>query len=440
MSTPTIVDPRTLPTAESVHRAMLADGTVLLARRNPTSRAVIIQGLVRFGAVDTPTDKAGLARFLSETLTRGTSTRSMAQLYEFAESLGASFSVSAGMHTMRFAVRCLAEDVAPMVGLLSEILQSPSFPLNEVELARGEALTEISERDQDTRAVSTMNFYRRLYGDDHPYSVPLDGFADTISSVTRQDLISLYDAHMASRPMLVSVVGAIEPERAQDIIASHWKSWSGPRASAPPALPAPGPLRSDDGDHAVVPDKVQVDLTWGGLGPARHDDDFLTVSLANLVLGGFGMMGRLGLNVREEQGLAYYVYSRVSGGLGPGPWACVAGIAPEDYHQAVRSIESEVERLATELVPDNELNDSRAYMTGSLPLKLESNEGMATVMTEIELYNLGWDYLTRLPERVGAITPEAIREVVERYFVGTDLVLASAGPTIPAVVEPEVSR
>ena len=140
------------------------------------------------------------------------------------------------------------------------------------------------------------------------------------------------------------------------------------------------------------------------------------------------MMGRIGQNVREEQGLAYYASSRLEGGLGPGPWAASAGVAPDKVEQAIDSIRHEIRRIQEEPVAAEELADSQAYRTGSLPMSLETNSGLVDTITDMELYGLGLDYLYTYTPTIQAITPERIQAAARRYLSADDLVIAVAGP------------
>jgi zinc protease len=230
--------------------------------------------------------------------------------------------------------------------------------------------------------------------------------------------------------MILCVVGAVDPSAVFDMVVELWEPLNGKRLSSPPLLPSLPEPTAAKSEHVILPGKVQVDLAWGTIGPKRKDQDYLAASVANLVLGGFGLMGRLGLHVREEQGLAYYATSRVAGGLGPGPWVCLAGVAPHHFQRAVATIEQEVSVMRTTPVPVEELEDCKAHLIGSLPLKLESNEGMAGIMTEIELYDLGWDYLTRFPAEVTAVGPEEVLAVMQRHFRPGAAIMASAGPEV----------
>jgi zinc protease len=180
--------------------------------------------------------------------------------------------------------------------------------------------------------------------------------------------------------------------------------------------------------QVAMPDKHQVDLVLGLPGPRRAAPDYLDASLMNTILGVFGMMGRIGQNVREEQGLAYSASSRLEGGLGPGPWTASAGVAPDKVEQAIESIRHEIRRIQEEPVAAEELADSQAYRTGSLPMSLETNSGLVDIITDMEFYNLGLDYLHTYTPTIHAITPERIQAAAQRYLSADDLVIAVAGP------------
>jgi zinc protease len=182
--------------------------------------------------------------------------------------------------------------------------------------------------------------------------------------------------------------------------------------------------------RAFVPirGKTQADIWMGNPGPRRSDPTFMDAAVCNTVLGVFGMMGRLGDTVRNEQGLAYYAYSRVRGGIGPGPWSVVAGVDPANVDQAVDSIRAEIQRMRQEPVPPEELADSQAFLIGSLPLRLETNEGVARAIRDIERYDLGLDYIQQYAGMIQAATPGTIQAAAQQWLDPDAFNLAIAGP------------
>jgi zinc protease len=177
-----------------------------------------------------------------------------------------------------------------------------------------------------------------------------------------------------------------------------------------------------------IPDKTQSDVVLGYPGPPRTHPDYLDARLCNTILGVFGLMGRLGEKVRDEQGLAYSSYSHLSGGPGPGPWRIVAGVNPANVDRAVESIRAEVRRICEEPVEEDELSDSQAYLTGSMPLHLETNSGVAGTILSMERYDLGLDYLQRYEALISEITPERVQAAAQRWLDPDAYALAVAGP------------
>jgi zinc protease len=177
-----------------------------------------------------------------------------------------------------------------------------------------------------------------------------------------------------------------------------------------------------------MPGKSQSDIILGWPAMRRLDPDFDGARLANTVLGVFGMMGRLGEHVREEQGMAYYAYSRLSANRDPGGWTAIAGVAPHNVERALQAMLAEVKRLRDELVPEAELEDCKHYLTGSLPIQLETNDGVATVLVDIEWHGLGLDYVQRYHELIDGVTPHDVQAAARKYLDPAAYTLAIAGP------------
>ncbi len=415
------------PGPATIRRTVLDNGITVLTYENFAVESFVLQGVVRAGALGHGRDKAGLADFTAEMLLRGTHRLSFEEIYEELESAGASLSFDSGYHTVGFSGDGLVEDLDLVLSLAAEALRYPTFPEEHLHKVRGEILTNLQIRANDTARMAGLTFREHLYGD-HPYGCSVLGYPDTIQSLTRDDMAALHATYYGPQGMIVTLVGAISHAEALARIAAVFGDWRNPQQQALPAAPPAARPAETVRVAVAMSDKTQSDIVLGLPGPLRSTPDFQAARLANVILGVFGMMGRLGESVREKQGLAYYCRSTLSSSLGPAPWSVATGVAPNKVEQAISSIQAEIRRMQQELVPTEELADSQAYLTGSVPVSLEANEGLASIIGDIELYGLGLDYLHHYAATINAITPAQIQAAAQKYFSADEVVIAVAGP------------
>jgi zinc protease len=399
----------------------------VLIRENFLSPSVVIQGTCWAGGLDEAEEKAGLASLTAECLMRGTERRTFHQIYDTLESVGASLSFGSGMHTTSFYARSLAEDCATVAELAAAALQAPAFLPDQVERLRGEYLTDLAIRQEDTGARAQLAFNSLAYPG-HPYAHDDEGTIETIRGITQGELVEFHRGHYGPRGMIITVAGAVHSTRALSLIEKHFGSWANPEQPTRPTLPPAPRLERLAQTRVTLPGKSQADLVIGAPGPPRASPDYLPAMLGNNILGRFGMFGRIGEAVRESEGLAYYSFSTLSGGLGPGPWMVVAGISPRNLQRAIELIRREIERFVQTRVTQAELVDNQASLIGRLPLQLESNDGVAAALMNLELFNLGLEYYQRYPQTIRNVTREEIWESARRYLHPDRLAIGIAGP------------
>jgi len=306
-------------------------------------------------------------------------------------------------------------------------MRQPVFPKDEVEKLRHHLLTGLAVQMQDTSDMADLTFDKILYRS-HPYGRPEDGNPETIKAITRADLVKFHQRTFGPRGMTVTVVGAVEPERAVELVQRALGDWKNPNQPKEPSLPNLKLLEKTIKQHFKIAGKSQADIVIGTNGPRRKDDDYMAASLGNSILGQFGMMGRIGESVREKSGMAYYAYSNISAGVGPGAWTISAGVNPANVGRATELIIKELKRFIRGGVTVEELKDSQANFIGRLPLSLESNAGVASALLNMERYDLGLDYYRRYPGLVKAITTGEVLKVARKYIDPDRLVIATAGP------------
>lgn len=416
-----------LPGPNDVYREVLPNGITILTRSNFNSPSVVVAGFFEAGALFDTDEKLGLAEYTVLSLMRGTHKRTFDEIYNSLESVGAGLGFNTGVHKSGFNGRSLAEDLPLLLDLLCEALTTPVFPKAEIEKLRAQLLTGLAIRAEDTSDMASMVFDNILFKG-HPYSRPEDGFPETIKKIRRDDLVKFHREHYGPRGMVIAVVGGVKPEEAVKQVKRSLGSWQVKGQQETPALPPVKPLKKTVSKHHRIAGKSQSDLIIGTNGPMRRDPEFMSASIGNNILGQFGMMGRIGDVVREKSGLAYYAYSSLSAGLGPGSWEVSAGVNPQNLKKASNLILDELKRFVQEGVTADELADTKANFVGRLPLSLESNGGVANALLNIERHQLGLDYYHRYEDLVNEVTAEDVLKTARKLIDPDKLVFAAAGP------------
>ncbi len=421
------LDKAAIPGAHNIVRQTYPNGMTVLVKENFSSPSVVIDGLLRAGAADDPIGKEGVSAFTSHMVMRGTEQRTFAQIYEEIEAVGATVDVSSGINVTSFGAKSLAEDLPLVVDILADVLQHPTFPDVEVEKERGELLTDLQERANNTRRMAGLTFRELLYPADHPYRRSVQGYTETVAAITCDELFNYYRSAYGAKGLIVSIVGAVKAAEALRIWEDQFGNWIG--AQVDRGVPPSAPRLTDRREKRVdIPGKSQSDLVLGFVGPNRSAPDYLDARMANSILGVFGLYGRLGARVREKGGMAYYSYSQLEGGLGPGAWQVIAGVDPVNVDKAIPLIQTEIKRMIETKVTARELKDNKSYMIGSMPIGLETNDGVAGIILDEELYDLGLDYLINYPDRINAINAASVQVAAQKYLDAENFALAVAGP------------
>lgn len=415
-----------IPNANNILRKTIGHDATLLAWQNSTSPAIVVQGLFPPGTIADCPGQFGLANLTATMLMTGTQRHDFQALHEKIESLGASINVSSGKLMTSFSLQCLAEDLATIMDLLTEIISQPSFPEKHFERIKTQLLTSIAIRAQDTGAMTDQAFDRALYGK-HPFAHPSIGYAQNITALGLEDVRAFHRDYYSPKGMIIAAAGGLSPEKIASILEQSLGKWQSTATKTQADLPLFEAPKQAIRDHIAMDEKSQTDLMIGVLGPKTMGADYHACSMGNNILGQFGMMGRVGETVREKAGLAYYVQSNLGAGLGPTPWQVVAGVNPDNLDKAIALIKEELKRFISEPVSQQELEDSKAQVIGRLPLALETNSGVTRSLLSMERYQLGLNHIQDLPAKLSAITAQDILTAAQSYWDLERLVITSAG-------------
>jgi zinc protease len=409
-------------------RFTFKNGLVLLHNRAAANPSVVVRVLVRAGASRETAGAHGVASLTGRMLRQGTQNIEKDALAEELDGMGAGLSVDVGYTLVAVSIKCLSGDFRRAMEILGELLLRPTFPAAELERLRGQVLTDLKEMDDNTRVVSERTWRELAYPESHPYHRLTVGDAESVGRATRADLTAFHTAWYGPNQSTLLVVGDVPFDEAASIgerIFSEWPSARiEPVESTLPASDLPGlQVRA-----VPMVGKTQCDIALGVPTLDRASPDYYALSFANHILGRIYFMGRFGEKVRDEQGLAYYAYSELNAGYGRGGWIMRAGVNPNNLDKALASIDTELKRFLSDGPTDAEQADGVASLLGSLPRQLETNEGAAAVISEIELYDLGLDYLERYPDIVRSLTREQVTDTARRWIDTRHLVTSIAGP------------
>jgi zinc protease len=416
-----------LPNASNIQRVVLPNGIVVLAYQNPHVQSAVLYGSLKAGSLYELNGKSGIASLTASALMRGTHSRSFDDIHSTLEDIGADLGMGAGTHTLSFSGKALAEDLPVVLELLADALRYPVFPEEHLQLIKTQRITELKYAQQDTRYRAGRAFREALYPASHPYHHSSYGTMDSIPTVDVGELQVFHQRVYGTHGMVISIVGAIAPEKAIEWVRQYFADWHNPHQPAEILVPPIAPPSEIQRLFTSIDGKTQSDIVMGTLAPSRFAPDYMAVSLANSILGEFGMMGRIGAIIREELGLAYYASSSLEASEAQGAWSVSAGVAPHNIELAIEKAIDELRRIAQEPVSVQDLQDNQSYYVGRLPLRLESSSGIATTLENLERYQLGLDYLANYREMIYSITREDLLNATRKYLNADALVISVAG-------------
>ncbi len=426
-------------------RTVLGNGLVILARPHPKSRSVALHLVLQAGAAFDPAGRSGLAAFAATLLDRGAGDLTAQEIASGFDRIGATFQAAARRDTLEVECRCLPDHLEEILGRLRLLTESPTFPEDEVGRARGLTLTMLAERAQDTAAVAEETLQGTLFPEGHAYHAPRLGRRDSVEAIGRADLERFRARLLRPRGAVLALAGAIGAGAATTIAARVFGDWENDARSAATSTSAAGrplfperPFFPDPPrpDRAIVvrrpiPGKTQSDLAIGFPGLRRNDPGLVPAMVFNCVLGEFGIGGRLGQEVREKAGLAYYAFSRFAPGLGPGPLVVRSGVTVDKVERAVALIDRTLAQVVRRGFRPAEVRDAKTSMSASVPREMETSVAAAATLAAAEFYGLGIDFPERLPGLIAAVTHRQVEAAARRHLTTGHQVQVIAGPEPP---------
>jgi zinc protease len=408
-------------------RSQLANGAVVLVQPTSMAPAVTIDCAFRAGSLYDPADLPGVSQLLGHVLDRGTDRRPAELLAEALDERGVALRVTTTRHRLVISCTCLAEDFEEVLAILVDVARRPLLAETDIDICRAETITALRQDEDNPAVVAIDAFAQSLYGPSHPYGRKAKGRVESVERISRRDLVAFHRRWVQPSSLSLVIVGDVDAERAVALAAAELEDWVGEPTTSPlvPAPPVPHTRRVQ---HVDMPGKSQADIAYGFNTIRRLDPRYYAYWMMNIVLGQFGLGGRLADNIRERHGMAYYAYSTFDASEGEGPLIVRAGVDPVNVARAVEAIDHEVRTLGTEGPTAAELTETREYLIGSIPRLLETNQSIAEFLATAERYELGLDYDRRLPGLLRAVTMDEVRAAVEEVLDPDVATVATAGP------------
>ena len=372
-------------------------------------------------SLDAP-GKRGATSLMVSLLEEGTGDIDSREFARRAEELAASFSYSAYDDSIAISARVLTENRDAAIDLLRQSIVLPRFDQPSIDRVRGQVLSIIRSDLKDPRAIAGQAFDALVYGD-HPYGSSRNGTVDSVTALTRDDIVAAHAASMTRDRLYVSAVGDITAEELSALVDTLLEGL--PESGAP--LPGPASVHLPGGIQVVDYDTPQSVATFAQPGIDRDDPDFFAAYLLNEILGGGGFESRLMTEVREKRGLTYGVYSYLVDKDGAQVWMGSVASANDRIAEAIEVIRAEWARIAKDGVTAKELQDAKTFMTGAYPLRFDGNAPIANIAVMMQMEGLPTDYIATRNDRVNAVTLEQINRVARELLKPDQLTFVVVG-------------
>jgi zinc protease len=390
----------------------LPNGLQVVAVLQHEEPAVSMRLLVRTGSASDPKGKLGLARLSASLLDQGTTTKSAEELADAIDFIGGAMGAGAGTDLSYVNMVVMKDSFETGMRMLSDLARNPAYSQEEIDRQKQQTLSGLQVSAQDPDYIANAVFDRLVYGF-HPYGLPQTGTLESLANITRDDLRIFHEKYFAPNNAILAIVGDVTAEEAFATAKKVFGDWAAHDVDAEKFVEPPEATR-----RVVVvnkPDAVQTEVRVGHLGIQRKHPDYMALNLAIRILGGEGS-NRLHQVLRTERGLTYGAQADMDTLKESGDFEAETNTRTEATGEVVRLIIDEFSRLQRERVGERELENAKAYMTGSFPLTIETPDQIAMQVLNVVFYGLPLEDLQNFRDRVNAVTVDDIQRVARAYL------------------------
>lgn len=402
---------------------MLSNGLTLVVVEDSRLPLVSYRLAFRAGGAFDPPELPGLIDLLAGLLPEGTTSRTSKEIAEEIARMGASLSAGANSDYTIVAASALSQFTDPVMDLLAEVALEPSFPENEVALAKQNTKESLRQQRAQPSFLASEMVARVMFGE-HPYSV-VAPTPESVDRSSRDEFVRFHRSKIVPNNAVFIVVGDVCYEDVLKRVESLFSTWERGEELVP-NFPAP-PVRSKRTAYLVDrPGSAQSNIVIANSGITRTSPDYFPLMLMHTVLGATAS-SRLFMNLREDKGYTYGAYSNLDARRSAGTFRTTAEVRTQVTGDSLKEFFYELDRIRNTPVSEKEIADAKSYLAGVFPLRLETQEGLTDQLVQIKMLNLPNDYLERYRDRVQAVTIGEIQRVAEKYVRPDEAALIVVG-------------
>jgi len=371
--------------------------------------------------------KSGVAGLTQQMLRLGAGGLNEDEIARKIADVGAQLSGDFDLDRGGVSLRTLTtpDEMAQALDVFTRVLQTPEFPAAVLEREKIRLVADIKEADTKPDSIVERNFSQLVYGD-HPYALRASGEADTVPSISRDDLVAFYRAHYTADRAVIAMIGDLDRKRAQEIAERLTAQL--PRSSDAPAEVPPVPPLARAETKVIPHPATQSHVLIGAPGMKRGDPDYFSLYVGNYVLGGGGFVSRILNEVREKRGLAYSAYSYFMPMQQDGPFMIGLQTRKDQTTEALAVTRATLNKFVAEGPTADELKQAKQNIVGGFPLRFDSNRKILEYLAVIGFYRLPLTYLDDFPANVEKVTLASVNDAFKRRVHPERMVTVVVGP------------
>jgi len=402
----------------------LPNGLRVVAIEQHDQPLVSLRLMLKAGKAYEPADKTGLAEATASLVTKGTATRNAQQLAETIDFVGGNLGANTGIEAAYATAAVTSDQVDLGFDLLADVVLHPSFPQDELERWRRQALSGLQIELQDAGYLADTALRKLIFGD-YPYGRPTSGTAQSLASLTREDLAAFHQRLWVPNGAILAVVGDIKPA---DAFARAGRAFGGWKKGEAAQLPTLAASRPDKPRIVVIdkPDAVQTEIRLGQVGIAYRDPDLFTAEVYNVVLGG-NPSARLYEEIRRKRGLSYGAGSFFQQETQPGSFEVSTFTKTESTVDALELALDVMRGLQQQPVPESELAPAKTFITGAFPLEVETAEGIAARVLQAMHFGYGREFLESYDDRISKVSAADVQRFARERIQPDRMTVVLAG-------------